>query len=172
MQDDNLQAWVPVPPPWAWAPPPPPPPPWWATPPPPPWATAPQEEEVVSPIWSFWRDDTFHSNIKLPTHETTVDDQLFLRLLAWSISLSIDEKKKIVENFWSLSQYQVDELIKIFQEEKDKFSALDEKHKKQLRTLEKQHSAAWDAWELEVEQWSEAEVEEDEAEDIRKSLGL
>ena len=172
MQDDNTTnlgwAWTPPPPPpWSGVTPPPPPPPWSGKTP-----SVPAKEEVVSPIWSFWRDDSFYSNVKLPEHSTSVDEQLFLKLLSWSISLSIDEKKKIVSNFWSLSQYQVDELIKIFEEEKTKFSALDEKHRQQLRTLEKQHSASWDAWELELEQWSVDEVEEDQADDIRKSLWL
>lgn len=151
-------------------PPPPPPAAGGSTPPPPP--VDDKKEEVVNPIWEFGRDTSFRSNVVLPEHETTVDDQLFLRLLAGSISLSIDEKKKIVENFGSLSQYQVDELIKIFEEEKSKFAALDEKHKQQLRALEKQHAAAWDAWELELQQWEVSQEEEEETDDIRKSLWL
>ena len=176
MQDDNIittgnwDMWF--------TPPPPPPPTWgWATPPPPPPSDddgdeKKEEEEVVNPIWSFWRDSTFRSNVKLPEHETDVDEWLFLKLLSGSISLSIDEKKKIVQNFWALSQYQVDELIKIFEEEKSKFSWLDEKHWKQLKILEKQHCSSWDSWELELEQWVESEIEEDQADDIRKNLWL
>lgn len=147
--------------------------PWAGTPPPPMWTwTPPKDEGPVVPIWSFGRDASFRSNIKLPPHTTKVDDQLFLRLLAWSISLTIDEKKKIIENFWSLSQYQVDELIKIFEEEKSKFSALDVKHRDQLRALERQHAIAWDAFEAEGQQKAQSQVEDVQAEQIRKSLGL
>lgn len=152
--------------PWAWMP-------WWGMPPPPMWAWGPpQDEGPVVPIWEFWRDPTFKSNIKLPEHSTKVDEQLFLRLLSWSISLTIDEKKKIIENFWSLSQFQVDELIKIFEEERSKFSALDVKHREQLRALERQHAISWDAYEWESQQKVQSNVEDAQAEDIRKSLGL
>ena len=171
---------------WWFTPPPPPPGGWWAVPPPPPppppwaWAPAawawptppPQDEGPVVPIWEFWRTNDFKSNIELPPHETTVDDQKFLKLLAWSISLSIDEKKKIIENFWQLSQFQVDELIKIFEEEKSKFAALDVKHKEQLKALERQHAASWDAFEAESQQEEQSKVEDVEAEEIRKSLWL
>ena len=131
-----------------------------------------EEEEVIVPIWEFWVSNDFHTRISLPEHDTNVDEELFLWLLVWSISLSIEEKKKIVENFWSLNQFQVDELIKIFEEEKAKFSALDVKHKEQLDKLQKQHLQAWDAYELNNQQEEESEIEEDEADDIRKSLGL
>ena len=130
------------------------------------------EEEIVVPIWEFWVSNNFQTKIHLPEHETIVDESYFLSLLVWSISLSIEEKKKIVDNFWSLNQFQVDELIKIFEEEKAKFSALDIKHKEQLDKLQKQHLQAWEWYETNIQQEEEAEVEEDEAEDIRKSLWL
>lgn len=155
---------------WAWwfAPPPPPPPP-----PPVQWDDQWQQDEwPIVPIWIFWRDGGFHSRIKLPEHETVVNEQLFLKLLAWSISLSIDEKKNIIKNFGKLSQFQVDELIKIFEEEKSKFSALDVKHREQLQALERQHAAAWDAFEAEAQQEKNQVVDKAEAEEIRKSLWL
>jgi len=130
------------------------------------------EEEVIVPIWEFWVWNNFKTRIGLPEHETEVDENYFLWLLVWSISLSIEEKKKIVENFWSLNQFQVDELIKIFEEEKSKFAALDIKHKEQLDKLQKEHKSAWEAYELEEQQKEESEEEWDEAEDIRKSLWL
>lgn len=135
------------------------------------WNT-PVKEEPIVPIWEFWLSDDFQTNIKLQEHETEVNENYFISLIAWSISLSIDEKKKIIENFWSLNQFQVDELIKIFEEEKWKFSALDIKHKEQLDKLQQQHKIAWEAYEAEQQQKEEVETEEGEAEDIRKSLGL
>ena len=131
-----------------------------------------EEEEVVVPIWEFWVANDFKTKVSLPEHETTVDETYFLSLLIWSISLSIEEKRKIVDNFWALNQFQVDELIKIFEEEKSKFSALDVKHKEQLDKLQKQHLQAWDWYESNNQQVAEAVEEDDEADDIRKSLGL
>lgn len=131
-----------------------------------------EKEEVVVPIWNFWVSRDFKTKIRLPEHDTTVDETYFLSLLIWSISLSIEEKRKIVDNFWALNQFQVDELIKIFEEEKSKFSALDIKHKEQLDKLQKQHLQAWEWYELDIQQEEESAIEDDEAEDIRKSLGL
>ena len=166
MEDNQMQGGA-----WWFSPPPPPPPP------PPPaagaWQAQWQEDEwPITPIWNFWRAGPFASKIKLPAHDTKVDEQHFLKLLSWSISLSIDEKKKIIENFWKLSQYQIDELIKIFEEEKTKFSALDVKHKEQLQALERQHAIAWDSFEAESQQTVTQVEDKAEAEEIRKSLWL
>lgn len=159
-----------------WIPTPPPPMPMWddnsTTPQNATWWDDSQKEEVVVPIWNFWVWWDFKTRITLPEHETTVDEEYFLSLLVWSISLSIEEKRKIVDNFWALNQFQVDELIKIFEEEKSKFAALDVKHKEQLDKLQKQHLQAWESYEMENQQSAEAEEEDDEAEDIRKSLWL
>lgn len=148
--------------------------PWW----PQPWIAqqqwwgAPQDEWPVVPIWKFWRDDWFVSGIKLPPYTTKVDEQLFLRLLAGSISLSIDEKKQIISKFWQLSQMQVDELIKIFKEEKSKFASLDQKHAPHLRVLESKHAAEWDVFEGETVQSAQSQAEDVQAEEIRKKLGI
>ncbi len=178
--DDNQQwqfaGWMPPPPPppvWMWMPPPPPPPMWWQQ-----WAGQVQvdpvikEEKPVVPIWSFGIDWEFKTNIVLPKNELDFNENRFLQLLAWSISLSKSEKKKIIQSVTKLSQYQIDELMKIFEEEKSKFSSLDLKHKEQLRALESKHSADWESLEMEVMQEGEAEEEEEAADDIRKSLGI
>lgn len=65
-----------------------------------------------------------------------VDDRYFVELLAGSISLTYNEKVKIVQNFAKLSQYQVDELVKIFEEEKGKFAELEKKHAEQIKKFE------------------------------------
>jgi len=151
-----------------------PPPPSFGSPvPPPPAPAAPSaEEETYTPIGSFGREGNFHTNIRLPEHSTNFDENLFLGLLAGSISLSRDEKKKILSSLPNLSQFQIDELIKIFQEEKAKFSELDVKHREQLRTLEAKHAAEWESIEMEYEQMDLQSDEESAAEDIRKSLGI
>jgi len=130
------------------------------------------EEAPVVPIGSFGRDDAFQTKMRIPAHSLQFNENRFLQLLAGSISLSKDEKKRIIESVPKLSQYQIDELIKIFEEEKRKFSELDVKHKEQLRALEAKHAAEWEALEMEQEQNAQQGAEDQAAEDIRKSLGL
>lgn len=111
--------------------------------------------------------------IKLADHpDTKFDDDKFLMLLASSISLSKAEKKRIVEAVPKLKQWQVDELINIFEEEKNKFAQLSKKHVPQLEKLAKQHYEDWKDLEMGQEQAGKAEEEQKKADEIRKSLGL
>jgi len=150
-----------------------PPPPGYGYPPagyPPP---PPMEEQVTTPIGSFGRDEkTFKTTIKIPAHSLTFDENKFLRLLAGSISLTKDEKRRIIEAVPRLSQYQIDELIKILDEEKNKFSALDVKHKEQLNSLQKKHADDWGDLELEMAAPEKQQAEDDQAKKLRESLGL
>ncbi len=109
---------------------------------------------------------------KIPAHTLQFDEQLFLHLLAGSISLTKDEKKRIVESIPKLKQSQVDELMRIFEEERRKFAELSAKHVDQLKKLEAQHFAEWQ--DLELEQKSNEKQSNDQAaaDEIRKKLGL
>lgn len=113
-----------------------------------------------------------NDKIKIPAHEeTTFDDDLFLTLLRGSISLTRDEKWRIIQAIPKLSQFQIDELQKILQEENKKFSALSPKHLLQLQKLEQKHAEDWsDLQSVTVQQDAKAE-ESAEAERIRKELG-
>ncbi len=111
--------------------------------------------------------------IKLQPHpDTKFDDDKFLMLLASSISLSKAEKKRIIDAVPKLKQWQVDELITIFEEEKKKFSQLSKKHVPQLEKLAKQHYEDWKDLEMGQEQQGKQEEEQKKADEIRKSLGL
>ncbi|MBD3328741.1 hypothetical protein GF340_05590, partial [Candidatus Peregrinibacteria bacterium] len=88
-------------------------------------------------------------NVKLPAHNLNFDEQKFLHLLAGSISLTKEEKKRIINSLPKLRQEQVDELIRIFEEERRKFAELSVKHVDQLKKLEKQHMADWQDIEME-----------------------
>lgn len=106
----------------------------------------------------------------MPAHPNTqFNDDEFIKLLAGSISLTPGEKQGIVKNVAKLSQFQVDELMKIFKEEQQKFTELEKKHAEQLAELEKQHSSPELAKEKE-----EAEVAQqkalDEAEELKRKL--
>lgn len=111
--------------------------------------------------------------IKLPAHpDTKFDDDKFLKLLASSISLSRLEKKRIVDAVPKLQQWQVDELISIFEEEKKKFAQLSARHMPQLEKLAKQHYEEWRDIELEEVKQSKAVEDKSQADEIRKKLGL
>jgi len=111
--------------------------------------------------------------LKLPAHpDTTFDDDQFLTLLAASISLSKAEKKRIIDAIPKLKQWQIDELINIFTEEKQKFAQLSKKHVPQLEKLAKQHYEEWRDLEVAEEQQGKAEEDQAKAEEIRKNLGL
>lgn len=107
-----------------------------------------------------------------PKHTLDFDEESFIRLLAGSISLSKDEKKRIVDSIPKLKQSQIDELVRIFEEERQKFAALSKKHVPQLEKLAQQHYADWMSLEEEYMQEHKKKDDQDKAEEIRKKLGL
>ena len=82
-----------------------------------------------------------------------------------------DEKRRIIEAVPRLTQQQVDELIRILEEEKQKFSELDVQHKTQLDSLESKHLQEWRELEMEMTAGERAEQETSDAEKIRQQLG-
>jgi hypothetical protein len=115
----------------------------------------------------------FIASVKVPAHPNTkFDEKRFVQLLAGSISLTINEKKKIIEAIPQLSQFQIDELIKIFEEEQEKFTELEKKHAEQMAELEKQHTASPEAAKAKAEEEAKKAEEARKAEEIKKSLGL
>lgn len=114
----------------------------------------------------------FTTSIACPAHSLKFDEAYFINLLAGSISLSKDEKKKIVESIPKLRQEQVDELIRIFEEERAKFVELSAKHGAQLKKLEDQHAADWRDLEIEQKAVAQKADEQNKADDIRKQLGI
>lgn len=114
-----------------------------------------------------------NENIVVPEHpETQFDQNLFLSLLRGSISLTRDEKWRIIQAIPKLSQFQIDELQKILEEERKKFSALSPKHLLQLMKLEQKHAEDWKDLQSITVQEGAKEEEQQQAEDIRKQLGL
>lgn len=110
--------------------------------------------------------------VKVPASNLKFDQDYFLRLLAGSISLMKDEKKKIIETIPKLKQEQIDELIRIFEEEKEKFAALSKKHVPQLEKLAEQHYKEWMDLESEFENENKKKEDLSKADEIRKNLGL
>ncbi len=69
-------------------------------------------------------DHSFILKMEIPPHLLEFDEKMFLQLLAGSISLTGEEKKRIIKSIPGMSQYQIDELIRIFSKEKRKFEEL------------------------------------------------
>lgn len=114
-----------------------------------------------------------NEKVVVPAHpETTFDHEKFLTLLRGSISLTRDEKWRIIQAIPKLSQFQIDELQKILEDEKRKFSELSPKHLLQLMKLEQKHAEDWrDLQSIMVQKDAKA-TEQAEADAIRKQLGL
>jgi hypothetical protein len=114
-----------------------------------------------------------NTNVHVPAHaDTTFNEDRFLTLLRGSISLTRDEKWRIIQAVPKLSQFQIDELQKILEEENRKFSELSPKHLLQLMKLEQRHAQDWiDLQSVTVQEHAKAQ-EQQQADEIRKQLGL
>lgn len=55
---------------------------------------------------------------------TTFDEKGFMDLLEHSLSLSTFEKKRVIDAIPTLSQFQIDELVKVFEDERVEFRKL------------------------------------------------
>lgn len=63
------------------------------------------------------KNDSLETTIRLPPHRLDIDETKFLSLLRHCVCLMKTEKRKIIEAFPRLSQYQVDHLIRIMEDE-------------------------------------------------------
>ncbi|EKD63467.1 MAG: hypothetical protein ACD_51C00273G0001, partial [uncultured bacterium] len=121
-------------------------------------------------FWDHMKD--FKTTIKIPAHSLKFDEAYFIKLLAGSISLTRDEKKRIVDSIPKLRQEQVDELVKILEEEREKFIELSPKHAAQLKKLEEEHKRDWQDIESMYVQESKKKEEATKVDDIKKQLGI
>jgi hypothetical protein len=114
-----------------------------------------------------------NDKVVIPAHPQTVfDEQTFLMLLRGSISLTRDEKWRIIQAIPKLTQFQIDELQKILEEERRKFSELSPKHLQQLMKLEQKHSDDWRDLQAMYVQTAVKQEDQSQADEIRKQLGL
>ncbi|MGB2110611.1 MAG: hypothetical protein ACPHY8_01425, partial [Patescibacteria group bacterium] len=93
-----------------------------------------------------------------------------------SLSLDTAEKKRVVDAAATLSQFQFDELRKVFVEEREKFRELAKQHpddiKKLLAKQQKEWSELGEIYQRELEQKEVQSEEQDKIEDIKANLGL
>lgn len=114
-----------------------------------------------------------NDHFKVPQHpQTQFDETLFLSLLRGSISLTRDEKWRIIQAIPNLSQFQISELQKILDDERKKFSILSPKHLSQLQKLEQKHADDWRDLQSITIQEEIKSTEEQKAAEIKKQLGL
>jgi len=73
--------------------------------------------------------------INLHSVEVEVDTSNFLDLLKFSLSLNTLEKKRVIDAVPTLSQFQFDELTKVFSEEREKFRELAKEHPEDIKKL-------------------------------------
>lgn len=78
------------------------------------------------------------AKIQLPPHQLQFDEKELRELLIDSVSLSFNEKEKILSAIGNLTQEQVDELLVILREEKGTLSSFDKKHRGELEEIDRQ----------------------------------
>ena len=126
-----------------------------------------KEEEVNSIILEL---------INLHSKEVEVHSEDFTDLLKFSLSLNTMEKKRVVDAVPTLSQFQFDELIKVFTEERTKFKELAKEHPEDIKKLVAKQQAEWiELWDLYRSEQENKAVEtenQDKIDDIKAGLGL
>ncbi len=107
---------------------------------------------------------------------TKFDEKEFIDLLEHSLSLSVVEKKRVVDAVPTLSQYQVDELKKVFTEERQEFKKLLPKEGETIKKLVTDKLWEWKMLkQMYIDELKNRQVANEDAnkiDDIKKSLGL
>ncbi len=116
------------------------------------------------------------SLIQKHSDEIEVDEKNFLDLLKFSLSLNTMEKKRVVDAVPTLSQFQFDELTKVFSEEREKFRELAKEHPEDIKKLvakqQKEWIELWDLYQIELESKAKENENQSKIDDIKSSLGL
>ncbi len=114
--------------------------------------------------------------LKLHSEAVEIDEELFHDLLKHSLSLNTMEKKRVIDAVPTLSQFQFDELSKVFTEEREKFRELAKDHPDDIKKLLAKQQQEWlqlgDLYRSELANKSLQEEEQLKQEEIKKSLGL
>ncbi len=107
---------------------------------------------------------------------TTFDEKYFMELLEHSLSLSTFEKKRVVDAIPSLSQFQIDELVKVFEDERVEFRKLMPTEGEIIKWLVVKAQNEWeqlkDIYIEEEKANAKASEDAQKAEDLKKTLGL
>lgn len=108
--------------------------------------------------------------------DVEVDVNEFLDLLKNSLSLNVSEKKRVIDAVPDLSQFQFDELKKVFQEERVKFRELAAEHPEDIKKLlvkqQEEWVTLWDIFENEQKSLEVLNEDQEKLDEIKRSLGL
>ena len=109
---------------------------------------------------------------------TEFNEEYFLDLLRYSLSLGVNEKKRIINSISILSQNQIDKLTKVFVNEKEEFKKLVDKPN-ELEEIKRLHKKAKTEWDILYQQFLDLEKQEEvnkseekKIEDIKKWLWI
>ncbi len=109
----------------------------------------------------------------IPPHpNTTFDEQQFLTLLEGSISLTLEEKKRVIDAIPRLSLEQINELVKIFEEEKVKFAELEKEFGDDVAKLKQQRVKELEIEKIREEESGEADEDAAAAAALKEQMGL
>lgn len=107
---------------------------------------------------------------------TDFDELAFIDLLEHSLSLSVSEKKRVVDAIPTLSQFQIDELTKVFVDEREEFRKLMSKEGETIKGLVVKARDGWNQLRdiYFQEHAARAKQNEDQAkiDEMKKSLGI
>lgn len=107
---------------------------------------------------------------------TKFDEKNFIDLLEQSLSLSVTEKKRVIDAVPTLSQYQVDELHKVFEDERVEFKKLLATEGETIKKLVGEKATEWKQLkQVYINELSKRKTErkdQDQIDDIKKNLGL
>jgi len=108
---------------------------------------------------------------QIPAHpDTTFDEESFLTLLEGSISLTMEEKKRVIQAIPRLKIEQINELIKIFEEEKQKFSELEKEFSDDVSKLKAEREKEIQIQQIKQEEEQEGEEDKAAAEALKQQF--
>lgn len=114
--------------------------------------------------------------VNLHLSDVNVNEADFVDLLKHSLSLNTMEKKRVIDAVPTLSQFQFDELAKVFTDERTKFRELAKQHPDDIKKLVAKQQSEWiELWELYKVEKENKEIEDEnksKIDDIKAGLGL
>ncbi len=107
---------------------------------------------------------------------TQFDERVFMDLLEHSLSLSTFEKKRVVDSIPTLSQLQIDELTKVFEDERVEFRKLMDSEWEIIKWLVVKAQNEWeqlkDIYKEEEKAKAQSQKDTQQADEIKKNLWL
>lgn len=107
---------------------------------------------------------------------TNFDETKFLDLLEHSLSLSTFEKKRVIDSVPNLSQFQIDELMKVFEDERVEFRKLVATEGEIIKGLVIKAQNEWEQlkeiYDEETRAAEQDRLDAQKVEEMKKNLGL